>query len=158
MAQIFSYNSDSVKLMRGASPALFKIMTKEKISEKKQEWIIFAKYVTSGATSVVLQFSFLYLFVNLFVLNATFSSTLAYVLTTVILYLMLYHWAFKSDGRHHIIALRYAFSSTLMLGLNFFIFWVMNEPLQIWYMYSQVAASTIVALVNYLVNRLYTFS
>ena len=124
----------------------------------KQEWIVFAKYVVSGAASVALQFGFLYLFVNLFFLNATLASTLSYILTTIFLYLMLYHWAFKSDGKHDIIALRYAFTSTAMLGLNFFIFWLLNEPFQIWYIYSQVAASTIVSLVNYVVNRLYTFS
>lgn len=124
---------------------------------KKNEWIVFLKYVIAGATSVVLQFAFLYFFVDICHLFSPLASTLAYVITTICLYLMLYHWAFQSNGNHGIIAFRYAISSTLMLGLNFFIFWVMTEYFQIWYIHSQIVASSIVALVNYVVNRLYTF-
>lgn len=122
-----------------------------------REWIVFGKYVVSGATSVALQFAFLYFFVHICHLNATFSSTLAYVLTTIYLYLMLYHWAFKSNGKHEVLATKYAFTSLLMLGLNFFVFWLLNERFHVWYMYAQIIASTIVCLANYVVNRLYTF-
>lgn len=122
-----------------------------------REWIVFAKYVVSGAMSVALQFALLYFFVHICLLNATFSSTLAYLLASIYLYLMLYHWAFESNGKHEVLATKYAFTSLLMLGLNFFIFWVLNEKFLVWYIYTQIIASTIVCLVNYVVNRLYTF-
>jgi putative flippase GtrA len=125
---------------------------------KVKEWIVFVKYVVSGAASVALQFGFLFLFVDLCRLDPTLSSTLAYLFATIFLYLMLYNWAFKSDNKHHVVATKYAFTSISMLGLNFYIFWLLNERHEIWYIYSQLIASTIVALVNYVINRLYTFT
>ncbi len=123
----------------------------------KREWIAFGKYVIAGATSVIIQFGILKLLVEVLHLNATLSSTIAYALASVALYLMLYYWAFKSNGDHKVMASKYVLTTSLMLGVNFLIFWIMTQPLGIWYIYSQIIASTVIALLNYVVNRLFTF-
>lgn len=125
--------------------------------KSKQEWIGFAKYVAAGATSVVIQFGLLKFLVDICQFNETLSSTVAYIIASIALYLMMYYWAFQSNGSHAVAATRYCFTSTMMLGVNFLIFWVMTNPLGIWYMYSQAVASTTIALLNYVVNRFYTF-
>jgi putative flippase GtrA len=117
--------------------------------DAKREWLVFFKYVIAGATSVGMQFGLLYLFVDIFHLFSPIASTLAYVITTICLYLMLYHWVFISEGKHGVLAVRYSVTSLAMLGLNFFIFWLMAEYFGLWYIYSQIGASSI--------NRLYTF-
>src|SRR5260221_14298186 len=95
---------------------------KSKEVDRKNEWLVFMKYVVAGATSVVLQFAFLYFFVDICHIFSPVASTLAYIITTICLYLMLYHWVFISNGKHGVLAFRYTITSLIMLGLNFFIF------------------------------------
>ena len=121
------------------------------------EYTVFFRYVTSGFTSAVFQFGLLFLLVEYMRFDPTFSSGLSFVLACVVNYLMLYHWTFCSNGKHHIVALKYTSVTLLTLCVNLTVFWILTEVFFIWYILSQVIAVGVVAVFNFLINRGYTF-
>jgi putative flippase GtrA len=116
------------------------------------------RYTISGVGSVVVQFGFLIGFVEFIRMNETFASGLAFFIGCIVNYLMLYYWAFASKAEHPKIIFRYSVVMILTLGLNLTVFWVLNTPLNLWYLFSQTIATIIAAIANLILNRYYTFS
>lgn len=119
---------------------------------------IIGRYLVSGGCSVIAQFGVLTLFVEQLQIDPTLSSATGFVAGCLVNYLMLYYWTFNSNGKHIIVAAKYTLVTTFTLLLNILIFWTLTEPLKIWYLYSQVVATGAVAMINFLINRRYTFT
>lgn len=124
---------------------------------KKKIYQIFFKYLVSGACSTVVQFGTLATMVELFKFNPTIASGTGFVFACLVNYLMLYYWTFVSNGKHSIVALKYSCVTLLTLGINLSIFWFLTEKLHLWYLFSQVFATSSVFLINFSINYRYTF-
>lgn len=109
-------------------------------------------------SSVVVQFGILIGLVEFGHLNETVSSGIAFLIGCIVNYLLLYYWVFSSKGSHITIIMRYTIVTLLTLALNLAVFWVLTEPLQMWYLFSQIIATIIAAIANLFLNRYYAFA
>jgi putative flippase GtrA len=85
------------------------------------------------------------------------ASAAAYLISAVFNYWANYHWTFNSSRRHHSAILRFSAIAAGGLILNTAIMFAMTEWLAFYYVVSQVAASILVLLWNFLANRRWTF-
>lgn len=72
-------------------------------------------------------------------------------------YTLQHCWVFKADGHHKTYFLRYAGVTLLTFALNLFLFWWLFAVLRVWYPVSQVIATGIIFIINFIINRNYTF-
>lgn len=121
-------------------------------------YISFLRYLVSGFSSVVIQFVVLAFFVEILALDESFSSGAAFIIACVVNYLMLYYWAFESQGKHLSAVLRYTLVTGFGLLLNLLIFWFLITKMQLWYLLAQSFATLAVSLLTYVINRAYTFA
>lgn len=118
---------------------------------------VLLRYTASGCSSALFQFGALAFFVERMQADPTLASGISFVLACVLNYLMLYHWTFRSNGRHRIIALRYTVVTMLTLCVNLTVFWLLTDVFSVYYIVSQMFAVVFVAVFNFLINRSYTF-
>ena len=110
-----------------------------------------------GGLSVCLQFLVLITAVEVFGVNPTLSSALGFSIACTSSYLALYYWTFKSDGKHHLVALRYICVMSFSMLLNLYIFWLFTETLEVWYVASRAIATCCSATCSFFLNKNYTF-
>lgn len=115
------------------------------------------RYLTAGLAVVTTQFSILSFLVEKVSLNPTISSGIAYVISTIINYLLQFHYTFRSQKSHCVILLRYFCVTAAAIILNTLIFWLCNEMAGLWYLFSQMVALVLVTAFNFLLGRHYTF-
>lgn len=124
---------------------------------EKSTLIVFTKYTISGAFSVVVQMGLLSFSVESLRMSPTLASCYSFILACVVNYVMLYYWTFKSTSSHRIVILRFCVVTLFTLALNLAVFWILTFPLKIWYIISQAIALMVVSLINFAINRRYTF-
>lgn len=115
------------------------------------------RYMIGGGIGAVTQFSTLYLLHEHMEVNATLSSALGFCLAVIVNYTFQYHMTFKSEGAHTTLFRRFATVAIAGLVVNTSLFYVVHELIGFHYLLSQVAATGIVFLFNYLMNFYYTF-
>ena len=115
------------------------------------------RFLVSGALAVFTQFVVLICLVELGGLNKTFSSGLGFSCGGIVNYLLLYFWAFKSNGQHHLVVFKYLIAMCFSLSINVTVFWTLTEKLGIWYPLSQCGATTVSSVFSFLINKYFTF-
>lgn len=130
------------------------------IAEKARtnEWIPFLRYVIAGVTSVAFQFLLLVFFVEYVAMNATLSSVISFILSSLMNYLLLYYWVFLTGNDHSKVALRFLIISLLALAANGSLFWFLTEIVGCFYFLSQCVATATIALLCYLINKRFIFT
>ncbi len=118
----------------------------------------FLRFTVAGASSTLAQFGILIFLVENFHINPTLASAIGFLFGCVVNYIILYYWAFNSNGKHSVLIVRYTLVMTITLILNIVVFWTMTEVLIIWYPVSQFVAVCFVAIANFILNRFYTFT
>jgi len=118
---------------------------------------VIARYVASGGLAALVHFSILIASVELWGARPTLASAIGFFAAIFVNYSFQYHWTFKSRVAHSTAFKRYVFVTLLMLGVNTVIFWSFNEGIGVPYIASQVLATGIVLVFNFLINRFYTF-
>lgn len=118
---------------------------------------LFLKYVVSGVSSVLIQYLTLIQLVEGLGLGEILSSSIAFIVGCLVNYLLLYYWAFRSNGRHHEVLIRYIGVTTVTFGINLVLFWLLTEVFNIWYISSQVFSTCFVALINFILYNKYAF-
>lgn len=116
------------------------------------------RYTISGASSVVIQFAALTSMVEFLALDPTLSSGIAYLIGCFVNYQMLYFWTFRSKASHVSALLKYFLVTSCTLLVNLGLFWIMVELFHLWYLFSQVFATILVAALNMIIFKLYTFA
>ena len=118
----------------------------------------FARYVVCGGTATLLHYSILTGLVELGHVNETLSTTVGYFTSSIVNYLLLYHWAFRSSVLHRKATIRYFILAAGTLLLNSMIFWVMFRVAGLWYLLAQAVTTLLVLSVTFTVNSRYTFT
>ena len=124
----------------------------------KARLILFYRYFVSGVSSVIVQFSVLYSLVEGMQMNPTTASGLSFIAGCIVNYLLLYYWTFNSRGSHLIVVYRYSIVTLSTFLLNLIVFWVMTEILHMWYLFSQIFATALLAILSLIINGYYTFA
>ncbi len=117
----------------------------------------FFRYMVSGGLAVLVHLLVLALLVETTGMDKIFATSAGFVSGCVVNYLIQYHWVFSS-GEHHGRAIVFYFGFALiMLFANAQIFKFFLSVLGLYYLVSQVLATGIVFLLNFICNLTITF-
>jgi putative flippase GtrA len=116
------------------------------------------KYVISGGTAVLVHMLLLLGFVELLGLHKVLATTIGFAVGSAVNYTLQYHFVFRSTCPHLHSVFKYVVVTTAMLGLNSLLFWFLITSLALWYMAAQALTISIIFLLNFVVNRSFTFS
>ena len=118
---------------------------------------ILFRYLVSGGTAALLHFIVLISLVELADVDATVASMTGFCVATLLNYKLQFHWTFELSGPHGRIFTRYVLITFTMLGVNTIIFWVLYAELNVLYIGAQVIATGVVTILNFVINKRYTF-
>lgn len=118
---------------------------------------ILFRYLVSGGTAALLHFIVLISLVELADVDATVASMTGFCVATLLNYTLQYHWTFELSEPHNRIFTRYVLITFTMLGVNTIIFWILYAKLSVLYVVAQVIATGVVTILNFLINKHYTF-
>ncbi len=115
----------------------------------------FSRFFIVGAFSALAQFSILISLVEVFAAKAIWASTFGYIGGALINYFLNHYFTFKSDLSHKKTLIRFSLNSIFGILLNF----ALMRIFLIYYSYvlSQIGASGIILIWNFLVHRYWTF-
>jgi len=118
----------------------------------------FARYVFSGGMATLTHYLLLMGQVELLDFNEIASTTLAYFISAVLHYLILYYWVFKSSEFHSKTLFRFCLFVFIALTLNTLIFTFFVEFIGLWYVFAQLITTLIVLFFSYFMNSRFTFA
>jgi putative flippase GtrA len=110
-----------------------------------------------GVLTALLQFSLLFLGVEILQVNSTLASCLAYVIVVIFNYLMHYSWTFQGEAPHGRTLRRYLLMVACGFLLNAVFMYVGTGLMSINYLLVQSLAMAIVILWNFVVSNLWVF-
>ncbi len=117
----------------------------------------FSSYAAGGGIAVAARFGILILLVEAWTVRPVLASVLGFVASIFVNYtaisLDVQEWS-RPQECHRPLCAR---DRCHMLGVNTVIFWSCNEPLVVNYILSQVMATGIVVIFNFVINSRYTF-
>lgn len=119
--------------------------------------MVFFRYTVAGSMAAVAHFTVLWILVEWFGVYPTYASAIGFCVAIFVNYSLQYYWTFRAKGPHGVLFLRYLVVTLLMLGVNTLIFWTLNEAMGIYYLVAQVVATGCVMILNFTINRHYTF-
>jgi putative flippase GtrA len=118
----------------------------------------FCRYLVSGGAAVAVHMALLFALVECLGTDETAATSAGFVLGSVVNYLLQYHFVFGATCRHLNSFFRYGAVTLTMLGVNAIVFRVLIEGVGMWYMLAQAMATGMVFVLNFLVNRSFTFA
>lgn len=116
------------------------------------------RYLVSGGTGAVIHFSILTALVAWLDVNPVVSTTIGFIIGSMVNYLLQYHWTFSADGPHHVMLTRYAVVTSATMLLNGQLFWLLTSQVGMHYLIAQFIVTGIIVAVNFLINKHYTFA
>ena len=120
-------------------------------------YLPFARYAFSGGTATLTHYLLLMGQVEVLEFNEIASTTIAYFISAVLHYLILYYWVFKSTEFHSKTLFRFCMFVFISLALNTLIFTFFLEILKLWYLFAQLITTLIVLFFSYFMNSRFTF-
>ena len=115
------------------------------------------RYLISGGTAALVHFAVLTALVEWFSAQPLLATSVGFLIGSLINYLLQYHWTFEADGRHHIMLSRYAAVALTTMSINSVLFWTFTEQFDMYYLLAQLVATGMMVVVNFLINKHYTF-
>lgn len=119
---------------------------------------VFLRYTVAGSIAAIAHFSVLWGLVEWFGVYATYASATGFCVAIFVNYSLQYYWTFRAKGPHGVMFLRYLVVTLTMLGVNTLLFWTLNEAMGVYYLVAQVIATGCVMILNFTINRYYTFT
>lgn len=116
----------------------------------------FVKFAAVGGIATAIQYAVLILLVRAFAMAPTPASSIGFVLSAGVNYLLNYRFTFQSDRPHGPAAARFAILAGTGLLINAAIMRLMIGA-GVHYLVAQVCATAVVFLWNFIGNSLWTF-
>ena len=117
----------------------------------------FLAFATVGGVATAAHFAVLALFVESFGTEPIPASVAGYLTGMVTGYLLNYRFTFRSRKRHHEAFAKFTMVAVVGLSINTAIMTVGVEWLALHYLASQVVATGLTLIWNFIANRLWTF-
>lgn len=118
----------------------------------------FLKFGLVGASGVVVDFGFTYLFKEILKVQKYVANAIGFTLAASSNYLLNRWWTFHSHNPH--MAMEYGkflFFSLIGLGINTFVIWLLVSKYGKKFYFSKLVAIGVVTLWNFFANLLFTF-
>ncbi|MBO9680890.1 MAG: GtrA family protein [Acidovorax sp.] len=116
------------------------------------------RYGVVGIIGAVTHMSTLFLLVELHVATPVVATTMGFLLALITSYWINRLWTFGYKGSYWSSMARYGIVSFIGLGLNILIIKLCTDVLGLWYGWGAFAAVVAVALNNFVLNNIWTFS
>lgn len=123
---------------------------------RKAHFTRFARFTAVGGVATAMQYALLVLLVRGFGLAPTLASSIGFVLSAVVNYLLNYRFTFHSDRPHAPAAAKFTLLAGTGLLINAAIMHVMIKA-GVHYLIAQVCATGVVLFWNFIGNSLWTF-
>lgn len=119
----------------------------------------FVRYIISGGTAFLVHMGVLILQMEYapIKIDPTLATTIAFSIACIVNYIIQYHWTFKATGSHKRFFGRYIFVTLITMCLNAGLFWYFHEEMHLPYIFSQLIATGLVFITNFIINYFYTF-
>lgn len=117
----------------------------------------FLRFVSVGAIGTVGHYSTLILMVEVGKVDAVISSASGFLVGAIINYILNYYLTFRSKSKHLVTMAKFFFVAILTGSCNVLVMYFTVNYLMINYLLSQIMATTIILIINYLANLLWTF-
>ena len=115
------------------------------------------KYIVVGGVGSLIFLALLMIQVEIFDLDPVIAAVISNLIVIFGTYVASYKWVFVSDRGHRFTFIRYV----IVIGLGFIInttgMYLFVHVFNFWYLASQIVLFSIVAINNYLLNKLWTF-
>lgn len=121
-------------------------------------WRQFRRYLITGVLGTGTHLIILVFCVEYIGLSSTPGSAAGFMGALSVSYLLNHHWAFDSSRPHRSSLWRYVLVSSSGLLLNTSMVSALVHYLQWWYMTAQLSVIWIVPLINFILNRHWTFN
>ncbi len=117
------------------------------------------RYVTSGGTAALTNMAMLFLLVRFGGIYYLYASIIAFAVSVGVSFTMQKFWTFQDTPLHDVHA---QFARCLVvilsnLALNTVLVYLFVEKIGVWYLYAQVFAAVIIAVVGYFAYRYFVF-
>lgn len=120
--------------------------------------IQFVRYCAAGSLAAATHFVLLAVLVEAYAVPPTLASAFGFGVAVLVNYVLQYYWTFSASGAHGRALAKFTAVACLGLGLNTCIFWASYRVLGMPYMLAQMAATGLVVLVNFSMNRRFVFA
>lgn len=115
------------------------------------------RYLLSGGVAAAAHLLTLTALVELFAIAPVTASGIGFCIAVIFNYSLQYHWTFGARDAHAVVFSRYLGVTLAMLGVNTALFWVFQVRLGLPYLLAQIPATGIVVVLNFNINRSFTF-
>ncbi len=91
-------------------------------------------------------------------MSAVWATTAGFIVGALINYVLNYHLTFRSDKAHSETMLKFFIVATVGAAINMMIIFWGVDILELFYLFAQVIASSVVLLWTFTANKLWTFA
>lgn len=116
------------------------------------------RYGVSGGTAVTAHLAVLYLLVDYGGMHPVLATTFAFSVSTPINFLLQQHFVFNAPSHRMRRLMRYIGVTAFSAMLNAVLFWILLEVTTIPYLIVQIGVLAVIAIFNFVANKLYTFA
>ncbi len=118
----------------------------------------FLLFAGVGAIGTIGHYTTLIVLVQFWAVDPVFASSFGFVIGAMINYILNYEFTFRSKKRHAEALKKFLIVAIIGAGINGSIMYLGVEYTNINYLIVQIAATCVVLLWNFLVNKLWTFA
>lgn len=117
------------------------------------------RYLISGGTAAVSNLGFLFLLVHFVHMHYLYASVIAFIMSIAVSFTMQKFWTFQDMPLHdvHVQFSRYLVVLLVNLTLNTLLMYFFVEKIGLWYLYAQILATAVVAIVGYFGYKYFVF-
>lgn len=117
----------------------------------------FSRFLLVGGLCTALQYALLILFVEALHMSPTPASTIGYVASSLVNYLLSYSFTFRSNADHRRALPRFILIALCGVALNAAVTYTGTAVLGLQYLLAQVIATAVTLVWNFVVNLRWTF-
>ena len=115
------------------------------------------RYAVVGVIGTAVHFGVLAALVELFGVEPVTSSTIGFIVTVIVSYVLNHRWTFRSDRGHRSALPRYIIVSITGMLLNTGIMFLTVHVFGLWYILGQCLVVVVVPITNFALNYRWSF-
>jgi len=125
------------------------------LSKHTQRQFLF--YAAVGAIGTVVHYSVLIFLVIFSDIRPVWASTSGFVVGGLTNYFLNYRYTFRSTQDHDSTIAKFFLVATFGASINYLVMWIGTEVFQVYYMFMQLLSTFLVLVVNFGINKIWTF-
>jgi len=115
------------------------------------------KFISVGAIATIIQYVIFIVLIELFFVEAVMASAFGYGISSILNYLLNYHFTFSSNAKHRVAALKFTIVVIVGLSLNSIIMYILVNFFSCHYLFAQIITTGLVLIFNFVVHKYWTY-